>query len=102
MFTKLSPAKQKQKMKALKVSRSIPFGEPNVNRGSIERLQCPPGTHVTRISGHYGMVGMFRTKETLLDVCLQCSDGSQHETVFPQPFETRDKVPFQHESKEGY
>lgn len=81
--------KEKTKMKA---SRSIVFGDPTLHHGVTERLQCPYGSHITNIRGHYGLIGPYRNKETILDVCITCSDGTEVQASFPEPLLTHDKV----------
>lgn len=76
----------------MKASRSVVFGDPNINHGVTERLQCPYGSHITNVRGHYGLIGPYRNKETILDVCVTCSDGTEIQTAFPEPLLTHDKV----------
>lgn len=86
----------------MKASRSITFGDGNSNQGELDRLQCPYGAYITSVYGHYGMIGPYRNKETILDVCVQCSDGTRLQTNYPDHLLTHDKAEFEHNSKNGF
>jgi hypothetical protein len=47
-------------------------------QGETHRLQCPGSAFVTRIYGQHGLIGSYRTKPEIYQLCFECSDGSIH------------------------